>query len=105
MPIYVWVKVTPDGQPTEITCESDDNIDRLKIKIKEQLSPDFDQVARYRIIIRDANNVIIDPGIGISSYGQSLGYNSKYPFLVDAPAPNTSSGISISPSLCLIAYT
>jgi hypothetical protein len=92
MPIYVWIKVMPNRQPTEIICEPDDNINRLKIKIKDQLSPDFDQVARHRIIIRDADGVIIDPGVGISSYGETLGYSSKHPFLVDAPALNTSSG-------------
>jgi hypothetical protein len=93
MPIHVWIKVTPNGQQTEIICEPDDNIDRLKIKIKEQLSPDFDQVARHKIIVRDAIGAIIDPGVEISSYAQSLGSSSKHPLLVDAPAPNTSPGI------------
>jgi hypothetical protein len=86
MPMYVWIKVTPDGQPTKITCEPDDDIDILKRNIKEQLSPKFDQVARDEIIVRDANNVIIHPGVEISSYGQSLGSSSKLPFLVDSPA-------------------
>jgi hypothetical protein len=79
MPIYVWIKVTHDGQPTEIICEPDDNIDRLKIKIKQQLSPDFDQVDRDEIIVRDATGAIIDPGVEISSCGESLGSSSKHP--------------------------
>jgi hypothetical protein len=73
MPIYVWIKVTPDGRPTKIACEPYDDIDTLQRKIKEQLSPKFDQVPRDEIIVRDAS--------------------SKHPFLVDAPAPNISSGI------------
>jgi hypothetical protein len=95
MPIYLWIKITPDGRPTKIACEPEDDVDTLQKRIKEQLSPKFDQVPRDEIIVKDANNVIIDPGVGISSYGQSLGSSSKHPFLVDAPAPNTSSGISI----------
>jgi hypothetical protein len=84
MPIYVWIKVTPNGQPTKIACEPDDiDIPVLKRRIKEQLSldfesksgdncslifRDFDQVVRRRTVIRAANGAIIDPGIGISSY-------------------------------------
>jgi hypothetical protein len=95
----------PDGRPTKITCESDDDIDTLQRRMKEQLSPEFDQVARHKIIVRDANGAIIDPGVEISSYGQSLGSSSKLPFLVDAPAPTSVTGkISpIPPSLCFIS--
>jgi hypothetical protein len=44
MPIYVLIKLTPDGRPTKITCEPEDGIDTLQRKVKELLSPDFDEV-------------------------------------------------------------
>ena len=83
----VWVKVGTD-QPIMITCKSGDYIDTLKVKIKEQLAPDFDQTARHKIIVKDADGVPIEPDIEIST----LNNNSKNPFLVDAPAPKTSTG-------------
>jgi hypothetical protein len=86
MAIYVWIKVMPDGRPTQIICESDDNIDTLQRKIKDQLSSKFGHVDRDEIIVRHANGEIIDPGTEISSFEQSLGSSSKLPFLVDAPA-------------------
>jgi hypothetical protein len=89
MAIYVWIKVLPDGQPTLVNCEPGDFIAILKIKIKEQLFPKFDHVACDEIVVRDANGNIIDPGLEISSFGQSLGISSQLPFLVDTPAPST----------------
>jgi hypothetical protein len=93
----------PDGQPTEIICESDDNINRLKIKIKEQLSPKFDQVFRDEIIVRDANGAIIRPSYLVSScYSTGLGYDDETPFFVDAPTPSTGKISPLPPSLCFI---
>jgi hypothetical protein len=87
----------PDGRPTQIICESDDNIDTLQRRIKEQLSPEFDQMARHKIIVRDANGGIIRPSYLISScYSTGLGYDDETPFLVDSPAPTSSTG-KVSP--------
>jgi hypothetical protein len=90
MATYVWIKVLPDGQPALIYCEPGDLIAILKIKIKEQLSPKFDHVARDEIIIRDANSRIIRPSLLVSSFfSTSLGQVEETPFLVDAPKPST----------------
>ena len=99
--VYViWVKVIPDSQTTEIICESDENINRLKIKIKGLLSTKFDQVSRDEIIVRDANGAIIRP-----SYLVTSRYYDETPFFVDAPAPTPSTGkISpLPPSLSVIS--
>jgi hypothetical protein len=93
MTICVWIKVMPDGQPTMIACESDDNIDVLKRRMKEQLSSKFGHVDRDEIIVRNANGVIIRPSYLVSScYSTGLGYDDETPFLVDAPAPTSSTG-------------
>ena len=86
--VYVWIKVGHDGQATEIVCEQTDNINRLKIKIKQQLPKQFIHVDHSEIIVRNADNQTIDPGDNISF--ELLGTNSKNPFLVDTPAlPST----------------
>jgi len=40
---------------------------KLKIKIKEQFSPKFDQVSRDEIILRDTNGATIRPSCLVSS--------------------------------------
>jgi hypothetical protein len=91
MSIHVWIKVTPNGRPTKIACEPDDDIDTLQRKIKEQLSSKFGHVDCDEIIVRDANGEVIDPDVRISSLAQSLGCSSKLPFFVDGPVPQASS--------------
>jgi hypothetical protein len=99
MTLYVWIKVMPDSQPTKITCDPNDDIDTLKRRMKEQLPHEFDEVDRHKIIVRDANGAIIRPSYLVSSCNSTgLGYDDETPFLVDAPAPTSSTGkVSLLP--------
>jgi hypothetical protein len=90
MSISVWVKIGPDGRPTKIICEREDDLDTFQKKIKKQLTPTFNNVSQDKIIVRDTNNASIRPSLLVSSFfSVGLGQDDEHPFLVDAPKPST----------------
>jgi hypothetical protein len=90
MTTNIWIKIISGGQPTQISCEPNDNIDTLKRKTKEQLSSKFERVDRDEIFIKDADGAIIGPSVLVLSFGLTgLGSSDLNPFLVDAPKLST----------------